>query len=134
MGFTELNVTIIRLYWNLWHKLLPNPAVNAFGFKIFHQETGFIKNLHVTESQASFFLLCLWFSTSFRGWDTTNFYTSTSAMGGTIVPDLQSSSCVHCQLFPTHSNGPVAQPFSTGVRNQPPETTLAEANRGTCLH
>lgn len=40
-------------------------------------------------------------------------------MGGTIVLDLQSSSCVHCQLFHTHSNGSAAQPFSTGDHNQP---------------
>lgn len=32
-------------------------------------------------------------------WDTTNFYTSTGALTGTIMLDLQSSSCVHCQLF-----------------------------------
>lgn len=100
-------------------------------FKIFNQETGFIKNLHIAKAQASLFLLCFWFS----GWDTTSFYTSISAMGGTIVLDLQSSSCVHCQLFPpTHSNGPAAQPFSTGVHNHPPETTVAEANHATCLH
>lgn len=28
-------------------------------FKIFPQEMGFIKTLHIAESQASFFLLCL---------------------------------------------------------------------------
>lgn len=123
-----MNVTVIELCWNLLHKLLPYTEMRVLDpFKIIHQETGFIKNLHITKAQASFFLLCLWLS----GCDTTSFYTSISAMEGTIVLDLQSSSCVHCQLFPTHSNSPMAQPFSTGVHNHPPETTIAEANRGT---
>lgn len=64
-----------------------------------------------------------------------------SNMRGTIVLDLQSSSCVHCQLFPPSDpslphtySGPVAQPYSTGVHNQPQETTLTKASRGTRLH
>lgn len=47
----------------------------------------------------SFFLLQFFLS----GWDTTSFCTSSSAIGGTIVLDLQSGSCVHCQLFRTYT-------------------------------
>lgn len=135
MCFTLLNVTIILLCCNLWHKLLPRAAVNAFPFLQDIPPGNWLYQKPAHHRISSILLLSLFVVQHFLSeWDTTSFYTSTSAMGGTIVLDLQSSSCVHCQLFPTHSNGPVAQPFSTGVRNQPPETTLAEANRGTCLH
>lgn len=31
MSFTQLNVFIIQLCWNLWHMFLPKTAVNASG-------------------------------------------------------------------------------------------------------
>lgn len=67
--FSELNVTIIQLCQNLCHQLFPNRAVNAFGFlqDIPPRKLAFSKNLHITGSQASFFLLCLLFSVSLAG-------------------------------------------------------------------
>lgn len=49
--------------------------------------------------------------------------------GETIALDLQSGSCVHCQLFPARSNG-----GSAGACEQPLETPPTEADRATCLH
>lgn len=136
MGFTQLKITIIELCCNLWHKLLPNTAVDVFGSLQDIPPGNWLDQKTCTNHRITSILLPSLFVVQhfLSGWDSTSFYKSISAMGGTIVLDLQSSSCVHCQLFPTHSNGPAAQPFSAGVRNQPPETTLAEANRGTCRH
>lgn len=38
------------------------------------------------------------------GWESTSSSKNISAMGGTIVLDSQSGSCVHCQLFPPHTH------------------------------
>lgn len=109
---------------NVWHKLLPNTAVNAFG-----SLEDIPPGNQLYQISAHHPIMCIYLPSLFvvrhflSGWDTTSFHTSTSAIAGTMVLDLQSSSCVHCQLFPTHSNGPAAQPFSAGVHNQPPETT-----------
>ena len=66
-------------------------------WKTFHQETRFIRNLHATQRWASFPRLYL----------LGHHYTSTGTVWGTIVLDLQSGSCVHCQLFPhTHTTAP----------------------------
>lgn len=135
LSITKLNVCIIQLYWNLWHKLLPTTAMNAFGSLQHIPPGNWLYQKPAHHQVTSILLPSLFVVQHFLSrWDTTSFYTSNGTTGGTIVLDLQSSSCVHCQLFPTHSNGPVAQPFSTGVRNQPPAKTQAEANRGTCLH
>lgn len=69
MGFTQLKITIIELCCNLWHKLLPNTAVNVFGSLQDIPPGNWLdqKPAQITESQASFFRLCLWFSISLAG-------------------------------------------------------------------
>lgn len=114
-----MDVTIIQISWSLWHKFLPNTAAECLWIPSRHspRKPGWKKkkNLHIAET-ASILLPSLFVVKYFlSGWDTTCFCTSTIAMGGTIVLDLQSSSCVHCQLFQTHTHTHI-QACSIGPR------------------
>lgn len=95
---------------------------------------GFIGNLCILnhEHPSPRFLFVV--STFLSGRDTTSQCTCSAAMwGGTIMLDLQSSSCVQCQLFPNTQ----LQPRGPAVLRRSPQPaardTVAEASRGTAF-
>lgn len=89
------------------------------------------ENGYIFQRKIHFSLFCLWYSVSLAGGAAPAPRGVAAQWGETIALDLQSGSCVHCQLFPARSSGGGG---SAGACKQPLETTPTEANRATCLH
>lgn len=90
------------------------------------------RKLHKNKSYElrSLALFCLWLCVSSVGGTLVASNTFIRTTLTTIVVDSQSSSCICCQLFPTHSNGcrcPAAVCWGTSRQKQ------CQAKRGTCI-
>lgn len=102
--------------------------------KIFPQETGFIKYLHITQSCASIFPLCLWFGISLAGGIP---LASTQAPAQyqeqwCLIYNQAAASIASCSPHTATALRPSRSPQESTTSRQ--RQRLAEAKRGTSLH